>query len=69
MAKTATADVSQRIVELFMVNKFDDGKKGNVERCLKKGVDIFMQANRFGMKQMLLYKLDFIVSEKNEKQT
>jgi hypothetical protein len=43
MAKAAAADISQRIVELFMVNKFDDGKK-NVERCLKKGKGFFMQA-------------------------
>ena len=52
-ASTATIGmamrVSQRIVELFMVNKFDDGKN-NVERCLKKGIVFFMQGNRFGMK-------------------
>ena len=66
-AKTAIADISQRIVELFMVNKFDDGKKEKVERWLKKGTGILMQANRFGMKQLLLYKLGFIVRKNKNK--
>ena len=39
----ANTGVSQRLVELFMVNKFDDGKN-NEERCLKKGKGFFMQA-------------------------